>query len=313
MDIIFMGTPDFAVPSLEQLHKSKEIEVKAVVTQPDRPRGRGQKLQPSPVKRKALKLGLKVFQEKDVNQVEFIEDLKRLKPDAVVVVAFGQKLGRELLNLTRFGCINLHASLLPEYRGASPIHQAIIDGRNESGVTTMFMDEGWDTGDIIYQKKVEIKRTDTVGTLHDRLAVVGAELLVKTILDIEKGIAPRIKQDEGLATYASKIDKETGRINWNNTAEDIFNLVRGVNPWPGAFTTHRGKLLKVWWVIPLKVTKAENAEPGEIVATGEEEGLVVKTGQGLVKIEKLQLAGRRKMSVKDFLRGYNIEKGEKFI
>lgn len=313
MDIIFMGTPDFAVPSLEQLHKSKEIEVKAVVTQPDRPRGRGQKLQPSPVKRKALKLGLKVFQEKDVNQVEFIEDLKRLKPDAVVVVAFGQKLGRELLNLTRFGCINLHASLLPEYRGASPIHQAIIDGRNESGVTTMFMDEGWDTGDIIYQKKVEIKRTDTVGTLHDRLAVVGAELLVKTILDIEKGIAPRIKQDEGLATYASKIDKETGRINWNNTAEDIFNLVRGVNPWPGAFTTHRGKLLKVWWVIPLKATKAENAEPGEIVATGEEEGLVVKTGQGLVKIEKLQLAGRRKMSVKDFLRGYNIEKGEKFI
>lgn len=313
MDIIFMGTPDFAVPSLEQLHKSKEIEVKAVVTQPDRPRGRGQKLQPSPVKRKALKLGLKVFQEKDVNQVEFIEELKRLNPDAVVVVAFGQKLGRELLNLTRFGCINLHASLLPEYRGASPIHQAIIDGRNESGVTTMFMDEGWDTGDIIYQKKVEIKRTDTVGTLHDRLAVVGAELLVKTILDIEKGIAPRIKQDEGLATYASKIDKETGRINWNNTAEDIFNLVRGVNPWPGAFTTHRGKLLKVWWVIPLKATKAENAEPGEIVATGEEEGLVVKTGQGLVKIEKLQLAGRRKMSVKDFLRGYNIEKGEKFI
>ncbi|MDI3546420.1 MAG: methionyl-tRNA formyltransferase [Halanaerobiales bacterium] len=313
MDIIFMGTPDFAVPSLEQLHKSKEIEVKAVVTQPDRPRGRGQKLQPSPVKRKALKLGLKVFQEKDVNQVEFIEELKRLNPDAVVVVAFGQKLGRELLNLTRFGCINLHASLLPEYRGASPIHQAIIDGRNESGVTTMFMDEGWDTGDIIYQKKVEIKRTDTVGTLHDRLAVVGAELLVKTILDIEKGIAPRIKQDEGLATYASKIDKEIGRINWNNTAEDIFNLVRGVNPWPGAFTTHRGKLLKVWWVIPLKVTKAENAEPGEIVATGEEEGLVVKTGQGLVKIEKLQLAGRRKMSVKDFLRGYNIEKGEKFI
>jgi methionyl-tRNA formyltransferase len=312
MRLIFMGTPDFAVPSLEELNRESGLEIRGIVTRPERPRGRGQRIQPSPVQKKALELGLEVLQVKDINQPEFIKQIRDLTVEAIVVVAFGQKLGQELLDLTRYGCLNLHASLLPDYRGASPINQVIIDGRKKSGITTMYMDAGWDTGDIIYQEEVEIKWSDTAGTLHDKLAVRGAKLLVKTLRDVEKGIAPRIKQDHKQATYADKIDRETGKIDWNKDAEEIFNLVRGVNPWPGACTTHQGKTLKIWQVIPLR-NSDDQLQPGEVTSSSEDEGLVVKAGQGSVEIKVLQLAGRKKMSVKDFLRGYTINVGDKFI
>jgi methionyl-tRNA formyltransferase len=313
MKIVFMGTPDFAVPSLEKINESSSLEILGVVTQPDRPRDRGQKLRPTPVKATALKMGIEVFETSNVNKEPFLNKLRALQPEAIVVVAFGQKLGNEILDLPVYGCINLHASLLPEYRGASPIHQVIIDGKKLTGVTTMYMDEGWDTGDIIYKEEVEIADKETVGELHDRLASIGAKLLVKTLIDIEKGTAPREAQDDELATYAGKIDKDTGKIDWGKSARDIFNLIRGVNPWPGAYTYYHGDLIKIWKAEMLEdINFPGSDKPGRIVSAGEEDGLVVKTGKGYLRINELQLAGRRKMSVKEFLRGYNINTDEYF-
>lgn len=325
MDIVFMGTPDFSVTSLKYLYKNEQINIKAVVTQPDRPRGRGQKLKPSPVKAAALSYNLKVLQSDNVNKDQFIKKLNSLSPDAIVVVAFGQKLGDDILNMTKYGCINLHASLLPEYRGAGPIHQVIIDGRKKTGVTTMYMDQGWDTGDIIYKKEVKIEYEDTVGKLHDKLAEVGADLLVETLVDIEKGNAPRLKQDEEEATYAYKIKKDKGKIDWSKGKEEIYNLVRGVNPWPGAYTYYNGKLLKIWSLSVVDENHLKNItekagsftenvdlkKPGKIITANENDGLIVKTGDGAVKIEKLQLSGKKRMTFKDFIHGYNMNKGEK--
>lgn len=314
MNIIFMGTPDFALPSLEKLNNDKLVQVKGVITQPDRPRGRGQKLQPTPVKRKALQLDLDVLQTEDVNSDEFLNKLRSLRPDLIVVVAFGQKLGEELLDLPEKGCLNLHASLLPEYRGSSPIHQVIIDGRKMTGVTTMYMDIGWDTGDIIDQKEVKIDREDTAGSLHDKLARVGADLLVDTVLAIREGkISPR-KQNHEKATYAYRLEKNRGKIDWKKDAEAIYNLVRGVNPWPGAYTSWQGKLLKVWQVEPLdnvKINESSSAVPGQVLTVDDEKGIIIKAGNGLIQLLEVQLAGRKSMSARDFLRGYNIKKGEK--
>ncbi|ACL69746.1 methionyl-tRNA formyltransferase [Halothermothrix orenii] len=314
MNIVFMGSPDFAVPGLEKLYNEPGITIKAVVTQPDRKKGRGHKLRPTPVKQMAHKLGLKVLQTDNINREEFITNLRDLSPEAIVVVAFGQKLGKKVLELPSYGCINLHASLLPRYRGASPIHRAIINGDKVTGVTTMYMDEGWDTGDIIYKKEVKINREDTAGTLHDKLASIGGDLLVKTLNDIEKGVAPREKQSEDKASYAYKIDRKIGELDWSRSSEDIFNLVRGVNPWPGAYTTWKGKLLKIWWVEPLKLTVTENdkkMEAGEVITASQEDGIIVKTGDDAVKIIELQLAGRKKITADKFVLGYNIKEGDK--
>lgn len=315
MKIIFMGTPEFSVVSLERLHHTEKINIRAVVTQPDKPRGRGQILQPTPVKKKAVELGLNVLQTSNVNESSFLEQLDNLNPDFIVVVAFGQKLSRKLLDIPEYGCINLHASLLPEYRGAAPIHQAIIDGREFTGVTTMYMAEGWDTGDMIYKEKVKIDRDDTVGILHDKLADIGADLLIKTIIDIKKGAAPRVKQDHNRASYASKIDKSTGEIDWKMNSEDIYNLVRGVNPWPGAYTYLEGETLKVW-MVSINHPDSENDdndisgfEPGAVVNADSESGLLVKSGDGIIAIEELQVAGRKRISAKDFLHGYTIDEG----
>ncbi|MEJ6950884.1 methionyl-tRNA formyltransferase [Natronospora cellulosivora (SeqCode)] len=310
MKIIFMGTPDFAVYSLESLAEAQEIEILAVVTQPDRPKGRGQKLRPTAVKKKALDLKIPVLQSENINSEEFLEKLRALSADAIVVVAFGQKLSEEILNMTKYGCINLHGSLLPEYRGASPIHQAIIDGKKVTGITTMYMAEGWDTGDMIYKKEVDLKNNDTVGSLHDKLADIGADLLVKTLIDIEKGIAPREEQDDSKATYASKIDKKTGRIDWSKTSEEIYNLVRGVNPWPTAHTYYQGKLLKVWKV-EIDTQVDEDVEAGTILKADVNNGIVVKSGDASIKITRLQVSGRKKMDAKKFLNGYTIDIGEK--
>ncbi|MFW5981917.1 MAG: methionyl-tRNA formyltransferase [Halanaerobiaceae bacterium] len=311
MKIIFMGTPDFSVYSLEKLADSEEIEILAVVTQPDKPRNRGQKITYSPVKKKALELDLPVLQTDNINKKEFINKLNRLSPEAIVVVAFGQKLGTEILNMTDYGCINLHGSLLPEYRGASPIHQAILDGKKFTGITTMYMAEGWDTGDMIYKEKVEIKKTDTVGTLHDKLADIGADLLVKTLINIEKGIAPREKQDDSQATHTSKIDKSTGKIDWSKSSEEIYNLVRGVNPWPGAYTYYQGDLLKIWQVEISEERVNEDIEAGTIIKSDLENGIIVKSGDACIKITELQISGRKRMAVEKFLHGSNIEIGEK--
>lgn len=311
MDIIFMGTPDFAVPTLNALIDDAEIEVKAAVTQPDRKRGRGQSVQFSAVKKTALDSEIQVLQSDNVNREEFMNKLRELSPDFVVVVAFGQKLGEELLNLPKYGCINLHASLLPEYRGSSPIHRAIIDGREVTGNTTMYMGPGWDDGDIIYQQEIEINRDDTVGDLHDRLAEKGAELMVKTLHDVEASSAPRIPQNDDKATFAYKIDKSLGEIDWEESAEDIYNLVRGVNPWPGAYTHLKGERVKIWWVEKSEYHDSEK-EAGTILKADFDDGILVQSGEGVISIEKLQLPGGNRITAQDFLNGYELEVGEKF-
>ncbi|SDB96007.1 methionyl-tRNA formyltransferase [Halanaerobium congolense] len=310
MKIVFMGTPEFAVPSLLKLNNDQEIEVEAVVTQPDRKSGRGQKVHYSDIKEKALENDLEVMQSKNVNQKEFLDKLAEIEPDFIVVVAFGQKLSPELLEIPKYGCINLHASLLPEYRGSSPIHKAIIDGKKVTGNTTMYMDEGWDDGDIIYQQEIEIAEDDTVGVLHDKLAKAGAELLIKTLKDIEAGQAPRIKQDDSKATFAYKIDKSLGEIDWEQSAQEIHNLIRGVNPWPGAYTFLKGERLKLW---QSSVSKLENTdfEPGTIVKANIKDGILVQTGDGILAIEKLQLPGSKKIEAEDFLNGYQLSSEEK--
>ncbi|MFI5358882.1 MAG: methionyl-tRNA formyltransferase [Halanaerobiales bacterium] len=315
MRIVYMGTPDFSVQSLAKLSECREIEIGLVISQPDKPVGRGLKFQATPVKRKALELGLELIETDNVNQPEIIEKIKKINPDAIVVVAFGQKLGKEILEMPRYGCINLHASLLPEYRGASPIHRAIIDGKKITGVTTMYMAEGWDTGDMIYQEEVAIEDNDTAGTLHDKLALVGAGLLLKTLLDIEKGVAPRVEQDHSRATYTGKIDKNTGAIDWQKTSLSIHNLVRGVNPWPGAYTYYNGETIKIWQTGILSEDRFKGEGeivPGTIVASDLHNGLIVKTGDGYIEIIELQIPGRKKMLARDLLNGYTINVGDRF-
>ncbi|TDO87812.1 methionyl-tRNA formyltransferase [Halanaerobium saccharolyticum] len=311
MKIVFMGTPEFAVPSLMKLNNDQQIEIEAVVTQPDRKSGRGQKVHYSDIKKKALALNLEILQSENVNQPDFLDKLRAMQPDFIVVVAFGQKLSPELLAIPKYGCINLHASLLPEYRGSSPIHKAIIDGKKVTGNTTMYMAEGWDDGDIIYQQKIEIKEDYTVGDLHDKLADKGAELLLRTLKDVKAGKAPRIPQSDSEATFAYKIDKSLGEIDWNQNAEDIYNLIRGVNPWPGAYTKLDEHKIKIW---ESKIIDAEDSdfEPGTIIKANQDEGILVQTADGVLSIEKLQLPGGKKMNVHDFLNGHQIETGEKF-
>ncbi|MGP3777762.1 methionyl-tRNA formyltransferase [Halanaerobium saccharolyticum] len=311
MKIVYMGTPEFAVPSLVALNNDKQIEVEAVVTQPDRKSGRGQRVHYSDIKEQALDLDLKIMQSENVNQKDFLNKLKQLEPDFIVVVAFGQKLSPELLAVPKYGCINLHASLLPEYRGSSPIHRAIIDGKKVTGNTTMYMAEGWDDGDIIYQQQVEISEDETVGELHDELAEKGAELLLKTLKDVKEGEAPRISQDDSEATFAYKIDKSLGEIDWNQSAQDIHNLIRGVNPWPGAYTELNNDRIKIW---KSSLTQQDNSDyqSGTIIKADQDAGILVQTGDGILAIEKLQLPGAKRLKAADFLNGHQLEEKTKF-
>ncbi len=231
--------------------------------------------------------------------------------DFIVVVAFGQKLSPELLAIPKYGCINLHASLLPEYRGSSPIHKAIIDGKKTTGNTTMYMAEGWDDGDIIYQQKVEIKKDYTVGKLHDLLAEKGAKLLLKTLKDVKSGEAPKISQNESEATFAYKIDKSLGEINWNQSAKEIYNLIRGVNPWPGAYTKLDDQKIKIW-ESRISDYKDSDYEAGTIIKADQDEGILVQTADGVLAINKLQLPGGRRMNVRDFLNGHQLKEEKKF-
>ena len=305
MRIVFMGTPDFAVPTLTALIEGGH-EVVAVVTQPDKPKGRGKAVLMTPVKEKAIEYEIPVYQPVKVRDPEFVELLKTMAPDAIVVVAFGQILPKSILDLPKYGCVNVHASLLPKYRGAAPIQWAVIDGEKESGVTTMMMDVGLDTGDMLEQKAIPLDEKETGGSLFDKLSEVGAKLCVKTMEAIENGTAVYTPQDDALATHTGKIQKEMGSIDWSKDAEVIERLVRGLNPWPSAYTRIDDKNLKIWRA---KVISHEvKAAPGCILKVTKDE-LEVQTGNGVLALLEVQLEGKKRMTTDAFLRGYQVTEG----
>lgn len=304
MNVVFMGTPEFAVPTLEAL--VKEHNVSAVVTQPDKPKGRGKKMMFSAVKEKALEYGLTVYQPEKVKDSDFVQVLKELAPDIMVVVAFGQILSEEILNIPKYGCINVHGSLLPEYRGAAPIQWSIIHGREYGGVTTMYMAKGLDSGDMILKAQEKIRDDDTYGSLYDRLSVIGADLLIKTLELIESGEAPRTPQNEAEATAAPMITREMERINWNDRADNIVNLIKGLNPQPVAHTLLKGEKLKIWFAE--KEGKGYTGTPGEIVDVRKKD-FVVMTADGAVAVKEVQAQGGKKMTTDAYMRGHAIDKG----
>ena len=311
MKIVFMGTPDFAQKSLEALYNARH-EILAVVTNIDKPKGRGMKLVESPVKEYAKSKNLTIFQPEKVRKnIEFIEQIKKLEPDVICVVAYGKILPSEILEIPKLGCINVHASLLPKYRGAAPIQWAVLNGDKTTGVTTMYMDVGMDTGDMILKQEVEIGENETTGELWDRLSIIGADLLVKTLKQIEKGTAPRIKQSDDF-TMAPMLNKEISKIDWKEkTAQQIKNLVRGLNPIMGAYSYLNGKKIKFWKVEVEKDTNS-NQENGTVIKANDKEGLYIKAKDGVLKIIEIQGENAKRMNANDFLRGNKIEIGQKF-
>jgi len=297
--VIFMGTPDFAVPCLARL--AEIADVIAVVTQPDKPKGRGQKLLPPPVKQFAQAHGIAVYQPMRVKAPEFVDVLRGLSPELIVVVAFGQILSKDILQLPPLGCINVHASLLPRYRGAAPMQWAIMRGEKETGVTTMFMDEGLDTGDMLLTASLPITETMTAAELHDEMMLLGADVLEKTLCALFQGTLKRVPQADALSTYAPLLAKEMGRIDWQKSAREIHDLVRGLNSWPGAYSMLAGQKFKIW-----RTRVAEGtANPGEIISVTKK-GLLVGTGEGLLEILELQAPSKKKMAAGDYMRGHGL-------
>ena len=301
--IIFMGTPEFACPTLQKLIDRDE-EVVAVITQPDRPKGRGQQTLPPPVKVLAERHGIPVMQPVKVRVPEVVERIRELAPDLIVVVAFGQILPKGLLEIPKYGCINVHASLLPRWRGAAPLNWSIISGDSETGVTTMMMDVGLDTGDMLLKKSTPIDPDENTRTLHDRLSVIGAEALSETIDLLKAGNLVREKQDDTLSCYASMLKKEDGLVDWNKEPQVIKNLVRGMTPWPGAFSFLDGRMLKIYRVR----TAGGAGEPGSVINAGRE-GLEIACAGGSIIVDELQLEGKKRLPAKDFLAGFKIEPG----
>jgi methionyl-tRNA formyltransferase len=298
--IIFMGTPDFAVPVLRQVINDG-FEVIAVVTQPDRPVGRKKVMTPPPVKVEAEKQGIPIYQPEKIREKNELEKVLALKPDLIITAAFGQILPNELLEAPAHGCINVHASLLPELRGGAPIHYAILQGKKKTGITIMYMAEKLDAGDIITQVEVPITEEDNVGTLHDKLSIAGAKLLSETLPLLLEGKLTATPQDETLATFAPNIKREQEKMDWTKSGEEIYNHIRGLNPWPVAFTILDGKILKIWNAE--KIPGKASGTSGTIVQVGQE-GITVITGDDtLIRIKELQPSGKTKMSVEDFLRG----------
>lgn len=322
MKIVFMGTPDFAKESLQAIHRAGH-EILAVVTNQDKPSGRGMKIAITPVKEYAQEENIKIYQPQKIrNNEEFIKEIKEMKPEVICVVAYGKILPREILEIPEKGCINVHASLLPKYRGAAPIQRAIMNGEKTTGVTTMYMDIGMDTGDIILKQEEKIGEDETTGELWERLSKIGAELLVQTLEQIEQGTAPRMPQGEEY-TMAPMLDKETdGIIDWENkTAEQIKNQVRGLNPIMGAFTYLEGKKIKFWKVkivekseIEEKIDEEEikNKENGTIIISDSKMGLYIKAKEGIIKVLEIQGENSKKMPIEDYLRGNKIEVGKIF-
>lgn len=308
MKIIYMGTPDFSVGALEAMIEAGH-EITAVVTQPDKPKGRGKEMQMTPVKECALKHGIPVLQPVKIKTPEAIAELRQYEADAFVVAAFGQIISKEILEMPRYGCINIHASLLPKYRGAAPIQRVILDGETETGVTIMQMDEGIDTGDMLMKTVVPIDAKDTGETLHDKLAAAGAKLIVEALREIEAGNIHPEKQDDSKSCYAKMLSKSLGLIDWNQEAVVIERLIRGLNSWPSAYTYLQGKTMKIWEAEVLE-EKAEGAVG--TVAAVTKDAIVVNTGVNKLKITTCQLEGKKRMSVKDFLLGYTVEVGTQF-
>lgn len=302
-----MGTPDFAVPPLTALVEAGH-EVAAVVTQPDKPKGRGKAVLMTPVKEKALSYGIPVYQPARVKKdEEFLKTLREINPDAIVVAAFGQILPKEILELPKYGCVNIHASLLPKYRGAAPIQWAVIDGEKESGITTMMMDVGLDTGDMLDRTVIPLAEDETGGSLFEKLSRAGGPLILKTLEALENGTAVRTKQPEEGATYAGMLDKSLGNIDWTQSAAKIERLIRGLNPWPSAYTGYKGKTMKLWAADVLEGTF--EGVPGEIIKV-EKERFLVRTGDGALAVKELQLEGKKRMDAASFLRGFSLEEGE---
>jgi methionyl-tRNA formyltransferase len=309
LPVIFMCSAELACASLQALHQAEFVDLRAVVTQPDKPKGRDLKLGPTPVGALAETLGLPLHKPRRAREPEFIELIRSLRPELIVVVAYGQILPQTLLDIPRHGCLNVHTSILPKYRGAAPIQWAIVEGEPETGVSLMRMDAGLDTGPVIAEARTPIRDEDDAQTLHDRLAGLGADLLLQTIPDYIAGRIQPVDQPAAGSTYARKITKEDGRIDWSRPARAIFNQIRGFNPWPGAFTHlsmgGRSRLLKVWRG---QVEETASSQPGEIMAAGGED-LVVACGSGALRILELQPEGSRRMSTRDFLSGHSLKCG----
>lgn len=306
MKVVFMGTPDFAVPTLKRL--IEEHEVIAVFTQPDKPKGRGQKMQFTPVKEVAVEQNIPVYQPTRLKkEPEYIEKLKELNPDVCVVVAYGQILPKEVLDIPKYGCINVHASLLPELRGAAPINWAIINGNRVTGITIMQMDVGLDTGDMLLKAEVEILDSDTAGSLHDKLMLVGAELLIETLKKVESGEIIPQKQDDSLSSYAPMMDKNLGHIDWSKDARDVFNLIRGVTPWPGAYCYYQDKMIKIWKCEIIDDEK--NYDAGKIIKV-DKDGIKVACSKGIIVIKELQEQGGKRMDASTYLNGHDVIVGE---
>lgn len=300
-----MGTPEFAVPSLKMLI-DEGYEVAAVVAQPDKPKGRGKKVEVLPVKKYALENGIRVLQPEKVRTPEFIAEIREINPDLIVTAAYGKILPKELLDIPPLGCINVHGSLLPKYRGAAPIQWAVINGEKVTGITTMYMDVGMDTGDMLVKKEIAIPEEMTAGELYIKLSELGAEALKETMVRIRDNSLERIPQNHAEATYAPMLQKEVGLINWEKSAREIHNLVRGTNPWPGAFTFYKGNRMRVWKTEVID-DKESNSAPGTLCACSKE-GIAVAAGQGIVNIKELQFDSGRKMSAEECW--HNISEGE---
>ena len=316
MKIIFMGTPDFAEESLKSIYEAGH-EIVGVVTNPDKPKGRGMKMIPSPVKEFAIEKNLKIFQpEKVKNNEEFINELKALQPDVICVVAYGKILPKEILDIPPYGCINVHASLLPQYRGAAPVQWAVLNGDKTTGVTTMYMDVGMDTGDMILKEEVQIGEDETTGELWDRLKTIGGKLLVETLKQIEKGTAPREKQGEDF-TVAPMLSKDMAKIDWNKSAKEIKNLVRGLNPIMGAYTFLNDKKIKFWKVKVAGEDEiyAENLgflTNGTVIVSDPKDGIFIKCKEGILKVLEIQGENAKKMAIQDYLRGNPIQEFDVF-
>ena len=306
MKVVFMGTPDFAVPTLEKIIEAGH-EVIGVVTQPDKAKGRGKKVLFPPVKEKALEHNLTVYQPRRAREPEFIEQMRALNPDVMVVVAFGQILPKDILDIPKYGCINVHASLLPKYRGAAPIQWAVINGDAVSGVTTMQMDVGLDTGDMLLKTEVPLAKDETGGSLFDKLSTLGGELLIETLDKIQTGdIHPEKQDDSQAGEYARTLDKALGNVDFSMPAAAIERLIRGLNPWPSAYTFYNGKTMKLW---KAEVVPGTDAAPGQIVSV-DKQSFTVQTGEGGLRILELQLEGKKRMDAGAFLRGCALSAGE---
>ena len=303
MKIIFMGTPDFAVSSLQALIES-DNEILAVVAQPDKPKGRGRKLAPPPTKTLAEQYNIPVLQPEKVRTEEFLSQLQDLSPDLICVTAYGKILPKSILELPKHGCINVHASLLPKYRGAAPINWVIVRGEKETGITTMLMDEGVDTGDMLLKKVINIQDEDDAGSISERLSQLGGKLLLETISQLQDGNLNPVKQDESEATYAPMLKKSDGEINWGKSALEIWNLVRGLNPWPGTFTKLGNKTLKIF---KTKIVEG-HGKPGEVIRSSKND-LHIATADGALEILELQIEGGKRLDVKAFVTGHQIEEG----